>query len=258
MVEQSHAILIVDDDLFNLDILARLLKKRGYQTMLATGGEEAWELLEADPERFSLVLLDRMMPGMDGIEVLKKMKDHNDLMHVPVIMQTAASAPKEIAEGISHGVYYYLTKPFTREVLFAIVNTALKDFFSLLAMRENLKKNTLSLQNLDQASFSFSTLEEGINIANLLAHVSSQPITTGIGLKELITNAIEHGNLGISYKEKGDLLEEDRLMDEIERRLALPENRDKKAVLSMERSLEDEEELASIKFTIEDMGDGFP
>ncbi len=254
MVRQN-TVLIVDDDIFNLDILDTYLKKSGYETMLAEGGVRAWELLEEEPERYSLVLLDRMMPDMDGMEVLDKIKAHEKLKLLPVVMQTAAFAPQQISQGISRGVYYYLTKPFNRDVLLSIVETAINEYRSMLNLKRDLESNKVSMKSLERATFIFRTIEEGINIVNLLAHASKDPLQTGIGMKELIINAVEHGNLSISYKEKGELIQKDGWEEEIQRRYELPENKERRVYLTFEKDWQQERPV--VKITIKDQGEGF-
>ncbi|MCA9468437.1 MAG: response regulator, partial [Nitrospira sp.] len=114
-------LLLVDDDLVNLEILVEHLEEAGYQTVSAMNGCEAWSLLEREPERFDAVLLDRMMPVMNGMEVLAKIKAHGELDFLPVILQTAAGSTEEVRQGIEAGAFYYLTKPFTKDVVLAIV-----------------------------------------------------------------------------------------------------------------------------------------
>ncbi|MCB1917743.1 MAG: response regulator, partial [Rhodocyclaceae bacterium] len=120
-------ILVVDDEPFNREILAEVLDDPAYRISVAEDGGQAWDRLTADGESFDLVLLDRMMPGMDGLEVLRRMKDTPRLRDLPVIMQTAAASPDQVREGIAAGAYYYLTKPFELETLLTIVRAALDD-----------------------------------------------------------------------------------------------------------------------------------
>lgn len=257
LLESRDTILIVDDDIYNLDILEKYLQRKGYKTQLAESGREALDLLGLKPCQYSLILLDWIMPGIDGIEVLEQIKAHEDLKYIPVIMQTSASMPEEISYGISKGVYYYLTKPFSREVLLSIVGTAIQDYTSLLALKERLMQNRLSMKHLNKAEFSFQTIEEGMTIVNLLAHMSRDPMKTGIGLKELVVNAIEHGNLQITYNEKSQLLREDRWEEEIERRQNLPNFKRKRASLYVEKVLDQEEGSSFLEITIRDQGEGF-
>ena len=98
-------VLVVDDDETNRMIVAEFLAGHGYCLEEAEDGEQAWQLLSALPERFDAVLLDRMMPGIDGIEVLRQLKSHPQAARIPVILQTAAAAPDQVLEGLREGAF---------------------------------------------------------------------------------------------------------------------------------------------------------
>ena len=109
--------LVVDDEPVNLEIIRESLDDAEYQLDMAASAEEAWRMLDTVGAGYHLAILDRMMPGMDGIDLLKKMKQDDRLKSIPVIMQTAAAAPEQVAEGIGAGAHYYLTKPYTADAL---------------------------------------------------------------------------------------------------------------------------------------------
>ena len=251
MSNDSPTVLIVDDEPLNLMILEERLGDAGYETVKAENGLVAWELLENSHERFDAVLLDRMMPEMDGIEVLKRIKSHSGMKKLPVIMQTAKAAKHEVQEGLEAGAYYYLTKPFEKEHLLAIVESAMRDYrdYRELESRIALKDNSLAC--LDHGQFSFRRLQEGRELAAVLASASDSPETVVVGLLELLVNALEHGNLGIGYNEKGELHEEGHWEEEIEHRISLPENKRKRVVVQYERS------DSEITYLVEDQGPGF-
>lgn len=254
---RHNTVMIVDDDPSTLNLLEKHLRDNNYQTELADGGVRAWELLLAEPQKYSLVLLDRMMPEMDGMQVLDKLKTHPQLKYLPVIMQTAASAPEQIAQGIARGVYYYLTKPFDRDVLLSLVAAAVNDYNSLLNLEKNLESNILSMRYLDKAQFTFQTIEEGRNITNLLAHASPQPLEIAIGLTELVINAVEHGNLDIGYQEKGELLSKNMWSEEVHKRYHLSPYKDRYVTLQIQRETEAREGKTCFKLSIKDQGRGF-
>ena len=119
-------ILLVDDEMLNLEILEAYFEDQpGVTTVTADCGEAAWAQLTAPDNRFDLILLDRMMPGLDGIGLLQRMKSEPSLAGIPVILQTAANSPAQIREGLEAGAYYYLTKPYRRDDMLAIVHAAL-------------------------------------------------------------------------------------------------------------------------------------
>ena len=83
-------LLLVDDDPVNLQILREYLDDQGYELDEAKDGQQAWDKLLAEDPAYHVVLLDRMMPKLDGLALLKQMKAHDRLKMIPVIMQTAA------------------------------------------------------------------------------------------------------------------------------------------------------------------------
>jgi len=228
-------LLLVDDIAANLDILEDYLEDSGYQLASARDGIEAWTMLEREPDRFHAVLLDLMMPGLTGMEVLQRMKAHPILTQVPVIIQTAATSPAQISEGLAAGAHYYLTKPFEKSDLLSILATAVRDREAYLAVQRELASSAATLQLLHNGTFRFQTLEEARQLAALLAHAYPDPSRVVTGLLELLLNAVEHGNLNISYHEKTRFLEEGTLDDEITRRLREPAYADRHASVTFIR-----------------------
>ena len=100
--------MIVEDDSFVLDIYQTKLSQEGYSVIEARNGVEAMKILEK--ERPDLILLDIIMPYMDGIDVLKKLKEKNDLKNIPVILLTNLSQKEEINLGLNLGASDYLIK----------------------------------------------------------------------------------------------------------------------------------------------------
>ena len=91
-------ILVVDDEPFNLDIVSEYLDGMDFDLVMVESGEAAWDALCDTAQPFDLVLLDRMMPGIDGIMLLKRMKADERFASIPVIMQTAATSPEQIRD----------------------------------------------------------------------------------------------------------------------------------------------------------------
>jgi CheY-like chemotaxis protein len=226
-------VLLVDDEHLNLEILTEYFEgEEPFVLQTADSGEAAWELLQNPEHDFKLILLDRMMPGLDGIGLLKRIKVEPRLAGIPVIMQTAANSPGQIREGLEAGAYYYLTKPYRRDSLLAIVHAALCDAEARNSLSQKLHQHITSLQFLDEAEFSIRTVEEATQLASFIAHACPNPDGAVMGISELLVNGVEHGNLGLTYAEKSCLKQEDRWHDEILRRSTLPENVDKRVRLS--------------------------
>lgn len=244
-------VLVVDDHAIDRKLLTHHLRPEGYLIETACDGQEAWEILSAGPDRFDVVLLDRSMPRMNGIELLTKIKSDERLRTLPTIMQTALSKREEMIEGIRAGAYYYLTKPYDVEMLRSVVRTAIEDYRGYRELQAEVRKGTDTIRLMQQAVFSFQTVDQANDLGMLLANTCPNPTSTVVGLTELLVNAVEHGNLGITYEDKSRLSNALDWTREVERRLAMPENASKHAEVLFERT-ENE-----IRFLIRDQGPGF-
>ncbi len=250
MEKNSAHILIVDDEALNLEIITEYLSE-DYQTSTAENGAIAWEMLEKNPSIYDIILLDRMMPNMNGMEVLAKLKQHPILQHCPVIFQTAKASVADISEGLNAGAFYYLTKPFSEEVLLSVVKTAVSDRQRYKEMQSSLEQTNLTMGMLTSATFEFKNLEEARSIASLISNACPEPEKIVMGLTELMVNAIEHGNLGISYAEKSELNKTGLWLEEISTRLLLTQNINKTATINFQRMDN------KIEIIITDQGNGF-
>jgi CheY-like chemotaxis protein len=251
MFKKKPNLLVVDDEKYIHRIIQTYLKNEGYNILQAHNGLEAWELIQNYPENVDAVLLDREMPHMTGLELLKHMKSHDPVKNVPVIFQTSLSNETEIMEGIRAGAYYYLTKPYNEKVLRAVVNAALTEFFNYKSLRQEIHQTKDVMPFIQNISFQFQNLEEGKKISTWLANICPDPSKNVVGLWELFINAIEHGNLGISYAEKTALNEENKWNDEIDRRLELAEYKSKKVTAVFKRGAD------GLYITVKDQGTGF-
>src|SRR6476661_3454942 len=117
-------ILIVDDEPFNLDVLEQELELIGHTSMRAQDGIEALEKLKREP--FDLVLLDVMMPRLDGYAVLERIKSNEVWRHIPVIMISALTEMTSVVRCISQGAEDYLPKPFDPVLLEARIGACLE------------------------------------------------------------------------------------------------------------------------------------
>src|SRR6476469_2721297 len=123
MAAPQATLLIVDDDELNRDGLARRLQRHAYEVVAAKSGREAIELLGG--RRFDLVLLDIMMPGMNGLEVLKFLRRVGSLIDLPIIMVTAKGESEDMVEALELGANDYVTKPLDFPVVLARIRTQL-------------------------------------------------------------------------------------------------------------------------------------
>jgi adenylate cyclase len=120
----SGRVLVVDDNEVNRDLLTRRVQRMGHTVSVAVDGRQALDLMEQEP--FDLVLLDIMMPVMNGYEVLEYLKAEPTLCHIPVIVVSALDDLESVVKCIELGAEDYLTKPFNKVLLKARINNCLE------------------------------------------------------------------------------------------------------------------------------------
>lgn len=247
----KERVLVVDDEQLNLFIIEEFLENEDIELELHDNPLDAWASLSAPESNFSLVVLDRMMPGLDGMELLRRMKREARFADIPVIMQTAASSPDQVREGLEAGAYYYLTKPYEPEALISIVRVALDDRRSRSQLRSRAARLEEAQKLIRCVEYCFVTLDDVASLVPVLAGMCPAPEVAAPGLSDLMVNAVEHGNLGVTYQEKSLLKWEGDWEGEILRRLALPQFGGRVATVRAERTAN------AVLFTITDQGDGF-
>ena len=136
-------VLIVDDLPENLRVLRQILEKEGYRVSVSPSGEVALEV--APGVLPDLILLDVMMPGIDGFETCRRLKENEDLRDVPVIFVTAKGEVSDVVEGFEAGGVDFITKPFTQEEVLARIRVHLQNYL-LKKQRERMTAE-LSLAN---------------------------------------------------------------------------------------------------------------
>lgn len=124
----SKRILVVDDDPMIRGLVKAIVEEQGFTVTLAEDGKIGVELLESEPKPIDirLIILDVMMPGMNGLDVLTRLKLHSYTANIPVLMLTGEDRAEDIMAGYSVGADYYLTKPFTRQQLLYGLNLVLE------------------------------------------------------------------------------------------------------------------------------------
>lgn len=143
-------VLIAEDDVVVRRLLEASLVKWGYEVVVVCDGSEAWEVLAGEdlPE---LVLLDWMMPGMDGLEVCRRVKSRDGGRYIYVIMLTAKRGKGDVAVGLDAGADDYVTKPFSARELRARVNVGMR----MLNLQRSLEEHVKKLEELDRLKSDF-------------------------------------------------------------------------------------------------------
>ncbi|MBG07659.1 MAG: hypothetical protein CME68_02810 [Halobacteriovoraceae bacterium] len=176
-------ILIADDLQKNIQVIGTILRKEGFQINVAVNGKQALDLAEKTVP--DLILMDIMMPGGDGIETCRKLKEHRILKKIPIIFISAKSEPKDILRGFEVGGSDYVLKPFNSNELLARVKNHLEVKF----YREMLEKLSYERQEL----------------IHILCHDLSNPIVGILGVLEILEEVdnFEEAKKYFSYLDKG-------------------------------------------------------
>lgn len=147
--ENTQAVLIVDDNPTNLEVLSESLIHEGFEVAVAIDGESALEQVAYYHPK--LILLDVMMPGMDGFEVCRRLKKNPKTQSIPVIFMTALSDSENKVQGLSIGAVDYITKPFQHEEVLARVRVHLRLQHMATALQSHNRKLKTEVKNREQA-----------------------------------------------------------------------------------------------------------
>lgn len=180
-------ILVVDDNQKNLEIVSRYLKEEGYKIALAENGKDALEILKVST--FDLILLDIMMPEIDGFEVCIQIRRNPDYDDIPILFLTAKVEKADLLRGFEIGAQDYITKPFDSQELMARVKTHIelkqnKDALKKLnqVLDDKVKERT---QELEKANAKLLNLDDAkINFLRIISHEIRTPLN---GIKGFTT-----------------------------------------------------------------------
>ncbi len=243
-------LLIVDDDASISALLERILVKAGYDVTVAADGREALELF-ATGRAFETILLDRQMPGMDGMQVLHHLKHTEGLKDIPVVFQSGMDREEDILEGLRAGALYYLVKPLDPKLVLQVVAAATNEYAARREFWAEMEGTRSAMSLIQHGVFRYQTMPQCHDLAALLAKACPDPKRSVIGLSELMINALEHGNLGITYDEKSTLIETHSWATEVHRRQRLAENEGKWVEVTLDRT------ATLTRLRIQDQGEGF-
>ncbi|HCR86361.1 MAG TPA: response regulator receiver protein, partial [Alphaproteobacteria bacterium] len=187
-----------------------------------------------------------------------RIREDGNLYNLPIIMQTAADETYQVLEGIEAGVYWYITKPYSHQMLLTLVKSAMRsnrrqrrknemtDFYI-----ESRRKLKMGMETLTHCELEFRKLREAKNIANAISCTFPKSARMVGAISEILVNSVEHGNLGISFEEKSELVLDGKWEEEVNYRSELSENKNKLVKVSVTKTSE------YVKMKVIDEGQGF-
>lgn len=250
--EHNTTLLIIDDEPISRTLIQHMLEDDEIVLLEADSIDSAWEMLSGNLLlQIDLILLDRKLPDGDGLDLIPRLRTLRSLDGVPVIIQSGLTSPEDIQAGMAQGAYHYLEKPYRRDMLRTLIRIAVKEWREHRQLTERAMELVAGSHFLDSAEFNIRTLADVQNVTPFIAQFFPRPANAVIGIAELLINAVEHGNLEIDYDMKGELLNNNCWSSEVQRRLSLPQYRNRQVHISLER-LDDR-----VQITITDEGRGF-
>lgn len=242
-------VLLVDDDPHDLRSLEAALTPLAVELSTATSAIEALRQMKRMPP--DLVVVDGNLQGVSGLDLLRRMRHSEVLAAVPVVLQAESASSRETCEALDAGAAYCVSKTNNAQLLSGVVRAALR---ASLHGRQHLRAvvpSSTAITRLREGTFEFRTLPEAQELALELSQLCPNAERTAMGLIELMNNAVEHGNLEISYQEKTRLCRDGTWTEEIERRAQLPQYRERVGTVRVQRS------SSSLTFQVTDEGPGF-
>lgn len=197
---EEIVILIVDDVQQNLQLLTHILDKEGYQCSLASSGKEALEMLNMlTPD---LILLDLMMPQMNGLEVCERVKSNPDNKEIPIIFLTASLEEKHLVKAFEVGANDYVTKPFKKAELLARISTQ-------LSLSQHIKHFREMNSQLKQKNLELKDVNDELELYNdMVSHDIKNPLTVIKSTAQILEHQYQKvlDNQALNFLQDIDLL----------------------------------------------------
>jgi CheY-like chemotaxis protein len=181
-------ILLVDDETMNLKILRTILRKGEYRFLEAQSGEEALQLLQT--EKADLIVLDLMMPGMDGFQVLERVKSDPSTDFIPVIIASALKDSSAIEKGLELGANDYFTKPLSDDDRRFQLPLKVRNLIKSKKMQDQLADLNRELKETQEKLIEKEKVSAVVEMAGAASHELNQPLTAIMGNLQLVMSKL--------------------------------------------------------------------
>jgi len=230
---------------------ASVLGEAGHSFYTCTSSAAVLAVVETFGYKLDAVFFDSSVDEADVLTIVGAIRRLALGHRIALIRIAANPSEAQIIAGLRAGVWHYVATPCSPELLLALIESIASDHERHQRLLTQFEQDNQALRNLTEGVFRFRSIEDVEQIARLIANACAHPDRVILGLSELMLNAIEHGNLGIGFEEKLRINARGTWLEEINRRLAAPEQTDRYATLVFRR------EPGAFTIRIEDTGKGF-
>ena len=243
-------VLIVEDEAIVAELISVTLEKGRLESEIINSFDIALDKLQSGAV-YDAIILDRNLPDGDGLALLNYLHMEDKACDCPVIINSSLESADQVREGVELGAYWYLTKPTEPKLLLAVVREAIAQHAERLRATQALKQQFHANLFITYAEYKIRTLHDAKQLADGLSVLCPDPDRAWLGLHEILLNAVEHGNLEITYKEKTRLILDGKYQQEIETRQQDPAHKDKTVQVCISRNAQ------RVEITVKDEGKGF-
>lgn len=248
---QPYQVLLIENEDATAGFIEHTLARDDIQVTLMSGVRPAEAFLQQHPGASDAIILDHDLPEGDSLTFIRSLKQQQGFRHIPVIMITAESDQHSILQGIDAGAYYYLHKPLEQTLLAPVISEAIRQYREICVLHNTVQETHQALHLLNAAEFRLQTVAEAHLLTHTLSLLFPDPERVRPGLLELLINAIEHGNLGISHDHKTQLLMQRQWHTELKKRSLDPVLAERSVSVQFQRLPN------RLQLTIQDQGEGF-
>ncbi|WP_237262156.1 ATP-binding protein [Thiomicrorhabdus immobilis] len=248
----EQQLIVIGMSQTNRTDLQNLLHNRPFVlTFCETLSQAIKTLHQSSAFHHQAIILDESILNSHDFDEFQAYRENSSVNLIPLILQANCTQSAAIQKGVELGVFFYLIPPYDVSLFETVIHAALNSEEKHSELSQHLKNFNAAHPLLQEATFQLRTIQEAQALSSVLAYMTNDQKRIGVGLFELMLNAIEHGNLGIGYELKTQLINKSELQKEIQHRHDLPENQHKKVVVRVKRTAK------YFEVIISDEGNGF-